>query len=48
MVYQDSRPQARSVPKGYSKFEIVLVKVFSLKQQASQILPGTSSYLIKF
>ena len=32
-VYQDSRPQAPSAPKGNIKFDILLVKVFRLKQK---------------
>ena len=39
-VYQDSRPPALSAPKGNSKFEILLAKIFSLKKQ-NQILPVT-------
>ena len=37
-VYQDPRSPA---PKGNSKLEILLVKIFSLKQKTSQILPAT-------
>ena len=33
-VYQDSQPSAPSVPKGKSKIQILLVKMFSLKQKA--------------
>ena len=33
MVYQDLLPLAPSTLKGNSKFEILLVKVFSLKQK---------------
>ena len=40
-VHQDSRPPARSAPKGNSKFEILIIKIFSLKQKANQILPAT-------
>ena len=41
MVYQDSGSLAPSVPKGSSIFEMLLVKVFSLKQKRSQTLPNT-------
>ena len=41
MVYQDSRPPATQALKSNSKFEILLVKIFSLKQKANQILPVT-------
>ena len=41
MVYQDSWPLAPLGPKVNSKFEILLVKVFSLKQKIKQILPAT-------
>ena len=37
-VYQDLRPPAL---QGNSKFEILLVKIFCLKQKTSQILPAT-------
>ena len=32
-VYQDSRPLLPSTHKGNSKFEILLAKIFSLKQK---------------
>ena len=41
MVYQDLQPPAPSAPKGKSKFEILLVKIFSIKQKANQVLLGT-------
>ena len=41
IIYQDSRPLAPSTPKVNSKFEILLVKVFNLKQKANQIHPAT-------
>ena len=41
-VYHDSRPPAPSVPKGNRRFEVVLVKEFSLKHKANQILPATT------
>ena len=37
-VYQDSGPPAL---KGNGKLKILLVKIFSLKQKTSQILPAT-------
>ena len=37
-VCQNSRPPA---PKGNSKLEILLVKIFNLKQKTSQTLPAT-------
>ena len=40
-VHQDSRPPARSAPKGYSKFEILIIKIFSLKQKTNQIPTAT-------
>ena len=41
-VYQDSQLPASSAPKGDSKFEILLVKIFGLKQiKKNQILPAT-------
>ena len=33
-VYQDSRQPPPSAPKGHSKFEILLVKIFSPKQKS--------------
>ena len=39
LVNQDSGSPATSTPKGNSKFEILLVKIFSLKKY--QILPVT-------
>ena len=37
-----SQPPASSAPKGDSKFEILLVKIFGLKQiKKNQILPAT-------
>ena len=48
MVYQDSQPLAHSDMKGNSKFEILLVKIFSLKQKkTNQLLPATKEK-IKF
>ena len=47
MVYQDSQHLAHSAPKGDSEYEILLVKVFSLKQKTNQILPATTEK-IKF
>ena len=41
MIYQNSWPLLPSAPKGKSKFEILLVRVFSLKQKNKSI---TSSY----
>ena len=38
-VYQDSQFPALSVPKGSKRFEILLVKIFTLKQ--NQILSAT-------
>ena len=46
-VYQNSRPPAHSAPKCNSKFEILIVKIFSLKQKTNQILPTTTGK-IKF
>ena len=43
-VYQDSQPSVPSIPKGNSKFEILLVKTFSLKQKRKS---NTSSYYRK-
>ena len=43
MVYQDSRCLPPSAPKGNTKFEILLVKIFSLKQNKS----NTSIYYRK-
>ena len=41
MVSQDLQPLAPSNPRDYNKFNILLVKVFSLKQKTNQILPAT-------
>ena len=43
LVCQDSRPPTPQPPKGISKIEILLVKIFSLKQkkQQNQILSAT-------
>ena len=41
MVYQDSLPLATLDHKGNSKFEILLVRIFNLKQKTNQILPAT-------
>ena len=41
MVYQAWRPLDPSAPRGNNKFEILLVKVFSLKQKSNQMLPVT-------
>ena len=41
MVSQDLQPLAPSNPRDYSKFDILLVKAFSLKQKTNQILPAT-------
>ena len=41
---QGRRPSA---PKGNSTFEVLLVKIFSLKQKTNQILPATTEK-IKF
>ena len=43
-VCQDSWPLAPLVPKGNTKFEILLVKIFSLKQKTKS---NTSSYYRK-
>ena len=40
-VYQDLRPPATSVPKGNIKLEILLVKIFILKQKQNQIPQAT-------
>ena len=44
MVYQDSQPLASPEPKGNSRFEILLKKVFSQKQKN---ISNTSSDLQK-
>ena len=36
-----ARSPPSSAPKGNSRFEILLVKIFSLKQKSRQILPAT-------
>ena len=41
-VYHDSHPTTTSASNGGTKYEILLVKTFSLKQKTSQILPDTS------
>ena len=41
-VYQDSRPPALSAPKGNRRLGVLLVKVFSLKHKANQILSATT------
>ena len=41
MVNQDSQSLLPLAPIGKSKFEILLVKVFNLKQKPNQILPAT-------
>ena len=46
MVYQDSLPPDASVRKGEIKFEILLVKIFSLKKKTNQI--PTAIEKIKF
>ena len=46
MVYQDSRPPAPLALKDDTKFEILSVKIFHLKQK-NQILPATKEK-IKF
>ena len=43
-IYQDSGFSAPSSPKDNSKFEILSVKIFSLKQKA---ISNTSSYYWK-
>ena len=47
MVYQDSRPPAPLALKDDTKFEILSVKIFHLKQKTNQILPATKEK-IKF
>ena len=42
MVDQDSWPLASSSPKSNNKFDILLVKVFSLKKKTNQIHPATT------
>ena len=37
-VYQNLLPLASTAPKGNRQFEILLVKIFSLKQNTNQIL----------
>ena len=44
-VYQDSRPLAHLASKGNRKFELLFVKIFSLKQKTNLT---TSSYYRKF
>ena len=44
MVGKNSRPQTTSAPKDNSRFEILLVKIFSLKQKTKS---NTSSYYRK-
>ena len=44
-IYQDSRPSPPLGPKGNSKFEILLVKIFSLKQKTKS---DTFSYYRKY
>ena len=39
-VYQDSRPPSPSTPKSSRRFGVL--KVFSLKHRANQILPATT------
>ena len=39
-VYQDLRPLAPSVPKAHSQFEILLLKIFSLKLKQNQMIPA--------
>ena len=41
MVYQAWRLLDPSAPRSNNKFEILLVKVFSLKQKSNQMLPVT-------
>ena len=41
MVYQDSRPPAPLALKDDTKFEILSVKIFHLKQKTNEILPAT-------
>ena len=47
-VYQDSQPLFPSALKGNSKFEIVIVKIFSLKQkkQQNQIISATLEKIV--
>ena len=35
------RPPALSAPKGESKFEILIVKIFNLKPKPNLVLPST-------
>ena len=48
VVYQDSGPMASSASKGNSKFEILLVKIFSLKQNKWNTFPATLKKSIFF
>ena len=51
MVYQSSQPQAPLPLKSNNKFEILLVKIFTLKQNTNPIHPATKEkikiYLFK-
>ena len=42
MASRDSRPKAPSALKGQSKFKILLIRIFSLKQKPNQILLSTT------